>query len=91
MHPSAMRLGKAFFDTYGKNRDAATVIDIGSQNVNGSLKSVAPPHFKFVGLDFATGNGVDIVPTIPTSSRCPTRTSISSSRRRASSTARCSG
>jgi len=61
MHASALRSGKRFFDTYGGNFEAATVIDIGAQNINGSLKDVCPKHLKYVGVDFVAGRGVDVV------------------------------
>ena len=64
MHPSAMNNCKRFFDTYGDHlKDGTRVIDIGSLDVNGSLKSVTPKRFDYVGLDFATGKGVDILLT----------------------------
>ena len=58
MHDTAMDAGKAFFAQYG--RDDAVVIDIGSQDVNGSLRSVARCK-EYVGLDFQNAKGVDIV------------------------------
>ena len=50
-----------FFDTYGKHKESGLVIDIGSQNVNGTLKDVVPERFKYVGLDFAQADNVDVV------------------------------
>ena len=61
MHPSAMRNCKTFFDVYAKNKLFGKVIDIGSQNVNGSLKEVVPVRFDYCGLDFQSAPGVDIV------------------------------
>lgn len=61
MHQSAMDNGKQFFDTYAKHKDSGLVVDIGSQNVNGTLKDLLPEQFKYVGLDFEKGNNVDIV------------------------------
>jgi len=64
MHPSAMKNGEAFFDTYSPNfTDVASpkVIDIGAQDVNGSLRRVCPTNFEYVGLDFQDAEGVDIV------------------------------
>ena len=65
MHDTAMEYGGKFFDTYLKNTKDLTIVDIGSQDVNGSLRSVAPPNNKYVGVDFVKGNGVDIVITDP--------------------------
>jgi len=64
VHRTAMRNCQRFFDRYGEylpDSDRVTVIDIGAQNVNGSLREVTPAHFKYVGVDMAAGKGVDIV------------------------------
>lgn len=61
MHPSALNNGKLFFDTYTSSLDAATVVDIGAQNVNGSLSDVMPSHFRYIGVDFVKAKGVDVV------------------------------
>lgn len=65
MHSTAMHLGKLFFETYASRLDSAVVVDIGAQDVNGSLRSVCPPHCKYVGVDFVEGKGVDVVLTDP--------------------------
>ena len=56
MHASASALGKLFFDTYGFT---GTVLDIGSTDVNGSLRRFCKN--KYIGIDFSPGAGVDIV------------------------------
>lgn len=61
MHQSALRSGAAFFAAYGQYKVSAKVVDIGSLNVNGSLKDVCPTRFEYVGVDFAEGAGVDVV------------------------------
>ena len=62
MHPSANNYAKLFFDTYAENLPTeSTVVDIGAQNVNGSIKDVCPKHYKYIGVDFVDGDGVDIV------------------------------
>lgn len=60
-----MDIGKVFFDTYLKNAKRLTIVDVGSQDVNGSLRSVAPANNKYIGIDFVEGQGVDIVITDP--------------------------
>jgi GT2 family glycosyltransferase/glycosyltransferase involved in cell wall biosynthesis/SAM-dependent methyltransferase len=65
MHDTAMEIGKAFFDTYLKTDTSLTIVDVGAQDVNGSLRSVAPPHHSYIGLDFVDGKGVDVVITDP--------------------------
>jgi SAM-dependent methyltransferase len=61
MHPSAMKNGKLFFDTYAAPLAGGTVIDIGAQDVNGSLRDVMPAQLKYVGVDFVQGKGVDVI------------------------------
>jgi SAM-dependent methyltransferase len=65
MHDTAMEIGAAFFNTYLKDGHDLTIVDIGSQDVNGSLRSVAPKNNKYIGLDFESGKGVDVVITDP--------------------------
>jgi len=65
MHDTAMEYGAAFFNTYLKNTEDLTIVDIGSQDVNGSLRSVAPPNNKYIGVDFVEAKGVDVVITDP--------------------------
>ena len=61
MHPEAMTHARLFFETYLAGTHNPTVVEIGSQNVNGSLREVAPANCTYVGVDFVPGNGVDIV------------------------------
>lgn len=61
MHLSSFRNARRFFETYAGNLKDATVVDIGSRNVNGSIKDVCPPRFRYVGVDFEAGAGVDVV------------------------------
>ena len=64
MHLSAMLNCKLFFDTYGKyflSNEEVNVIEIGSQDVNGSLRTVTPTTFKYTGVDFVEGKGVDVI------------------------------
>ena len=61
MHDTAIQNGTRFFDTYVSRMGSVTVLDIGAQNVNGSLKDLCPNNAKYVGLDFIAGKDVDIV------------------------------
>jgi len=61
MHISALASGRLFFETYAPHLGSGTVVDIGAQDVNGSLKSCCPPGLKYIGVDFAHGKGVDVV------------------------------
>jgi len=59
MHMTALDHGSRFFKTYAKDGDS--IVDIGAQDVNGSLRSHAPVSAKYVGVDFVAGKGVDVV------------------------------
>lgn len=61
MHLTALNNGKLFFENYLKGSQLKTVIDIGAQNINGSLKDVLPEGLSYLGVDFVPGNGVDVV------------------------------
>jgi SAM-dependent methyltransferase len=61
MHPTALHNARLFFDTYALGCQGGTVLDIGAQDLNGSLRSVCLPELRYVGVDFVAGNGVDIV------------------------------
>jgi SAM-dependent methyltransferase len=61
MHPSAMKFGKNFFDIYLNDSIKRTIVDVGSQNINGSLRDCAPTYCQYIGLDFCAGLGVDLV------------------------------
>jgi SAM-dependent methyltransferase len=65
MHGTAMEHGAAFFNIYLNNAKDLTIVDIGSRDVNGSLRSVAPPNNKYIGVDFVEAKGVDVVITDP--------------------------
>lgn len=64
MHDTAMMLGKMFFEQYVQ-KSGLHIVDIGAQDVNGSLRSVNPAQNKYTGVDFVKGKGVDIVITDP--------------------------
>jgi SAM-dependent methyltransferase len=61
MHQSAMATSRIFFDVYTTMIASGRVVDIGAQNVNGSLREVCPAQLQYLGLDFVKANGVDIV------------------------------
>ncbi len=65
MHPGAMKNATMFFDIYVSHLGPVKVVDIGSQDVNGSLREVCPPNATYIGLDFERAKGVDIVLTDP--------------------------
>ncbi|KPA09147.1 type 11 methyltransferase [Candidatus Magnetomorum sp. HK-1] len=62
MHSTAIKNADLFFQKYtNKHKINSIVVDIGSQNVNGSLREICPKNMKYIGVDFSSGNGVDIV------------------------------
>lgn len=61
MHDTALAAGVAFFDVYLPRDKPVSILDLGSMDVNGTLRQVAPPLSKFIGVDIAEGPGVDIV------------------------------
>lgn len=64
MHPSAMRNGDVFFQRYShyiKSNSPIKVVDIGAQDVNGSLREVCPKNVEYIGVDFVQAKGVDVV------------------------------
>lgn len=64
MHATAMNNCKSFFENYSQYFEINTdvkVVEIGSQDVNGSLRQVCPQDFQYIGVDFQKAKGVDIV------------------------------
>jgi SAM-dependent methyltransferase len=49
-------------DTYLPSTPAR-ILEIGAQNVNGTLRDHAPRNAEYIGLDFEEGDGVDVVVT----------------------------
>lgn len=64
MHETAMRNCQSFFDAYAPSfsaRQHVKVIEIGSQDVNGTLRDTCPKNFEYIGVDFQDAKGVDLV------------------------------
>ncbi|SQG00712.1 methyltransferase type 11 [Paucimonas lemoignei] len=61
-----MKHGKIFFQTYCTGDFTGKVIvDVGAQDVNGSLRKYSPVGATYLGVDFVEGSGVDIVISDP--------------------------
>jgi glycosyltransferase involved in cell wall biosynthesis/SAM-dependent methyltransferase len=61
-----MNYGKAFFETYCSNDfSGKTIVDIGAQDVNGSLREFCPNGANYIGVDFVEGRGVDVLLSDP--------------------------
>lgn len=57
-----MFYGKRFFEVYCNSwSKSKLIVDIGAQDVNGSLRSVSPTAARYVGVDFVEGKGVDVI------------------------------
>jgi len=65
MHQSAMATGRDFFVVYGAEKTNGTIVDLGSMDVNGALRSVCPGQFRYIGVDMAAGKNVDVVLSDP--------------------------
>lgn len=65
MHPTAKQNCKEFYQAYHADilnvNPNYEIIEIGSQNVNGSLRDIFPPGLSYTGVDFVEGNGVDVM------------------------------
>ena len=63
MHHSALANCKWFYDTYINKPGTGNlkITEIGSQDVNGSLRSIFPANHEYKGIDFVAGKGVDII------------------------------
>ena len=60
MHDSAHKHGRLFFELYWQDT-FASVVELGSYDVNGTLRSVCPPGARYIGIDLEPGPGVDVV------------------------------
>lgn len=60
MHKSAYQLGGLFLHHY-RQPGHRRILDIGSMDINGSLRDHAQPDDEYIGIDMAPGPGVDIV------------------------------
>jgi len=60
MHDTAFRIGTLVMNSY-TNVATAGILEIGAQNVNGSLRASACPTTNYVGVDMEEGEGVDLV------------------------------
>jgi len=62
MHDTALQIGARFFAVYlaGKANELQ-ILDVGSLDVNGSLRQFAPSGAIYIGVDLAPGLGVDLV------------------------------
>ena len=64
MHDTAYETGKKFFELYWKP-SFKKILDLGSQNINGTLRDFCPEGAEYLGVDMAEGEGVDLVLSDP--------------------------
>jgi SAM-dependent methyltransferase len=60
MHDTALNIGGLVMRTYCPSKQAR-ILDVGAQDINGTLRAVAPKASEYVGLDYEAGRGVDIL------------------------------
>jgi len=60
MHISAMKHAKLFLQTYAIKSNL-NIIEVGSQDVQGSIRNLKPSDATYTGYDFVAGLGVDVV------------------------------
>jgi SAM-dependent methyltransferase len=60
MHDTAAATGRAFLELYAPKK-GGRIAEIGSYDVNGTLRSAAPNCDEYVGIDLGAGPGVDVV------------------------------
>ena len=61
MHESAMTLMRNFAIKYKERVVGAKVLDVGSQDINGTFKGLFKDASEYIGIDLLPGKGVDIV------------------------------
>lgn len=60
MHDTAYEHGRLFFELYCQD-NVRTVVELGSQDVNGALRDHAPAGVHYIGLDVMAAKGVDLI------------------------------
>ncbi len=60
LHDTAFAIGSKFLELYAPAGDF-TIVEIGSQDVNGSLRTALPERAGYIGVDAAPGRNVDVV------------------------------
>lgn len=62
MHTTARDNAALFFKTYfSTNAEPLRIVEIGAQDVNGSIRAFAPAGATYIGVDFVQAKGVDVV------------------------------
>lgn len=61
MHDTALAHARLFFGTYLGDGGTPRILEVGSADVNGGLRGLAPAGADYVGVDFAVAPGVDVI------------------------------
>ncbi len=61
MHDTALAHARLFFETYVADGGTPRILEVGSADVNGGLRELSPPGADYIGVDFATAPGVDVI------------------------------
>lgn len=65
MHPTAYKnceeFKNAYHDSMIELNDEYKIIEIGSKDINGSLRPIFPPGLEYIGVDLVEGDGVDVI------------------------------
>src|ERR1700751_4712914 len=59
MHDTAYEIGRIFFEVYVRMGDC--ILEVGSSDINGSLRDFRTGNCRYVGIDLEIGKGVDVV------------------------------
>ncbi len=62
MHDNSINLMRYFIETFNVRK--GTVVDIGSQDINGSYRSLFP-DMEYIGVDISQGKNVDMIMDSP--------------------------
>jgi SAM-dependent methyltransferase len=60
MHDTAFAIGAKFIELYAPT-GPFTVVELGSLDVNGTLRTALPVHASYIGIDVEAGRNVDVV------------------------------
>lgn len=60
MHDTAYEIGQKFLEVYWTDQ-FSRILDVGSRDINGTLRDFCPPAADYIGLDLEPGAEVDVV------------------------------
>jgi len=60
MHESAFKIAECFYQTYCTTESPLIILDVGSQDLNGSLREIVKKEDIYIGIDFVEAKSVDV-------------------------------